>query len=107
MMKIWSKAWLLALSLSLVGCQTLQSTQVIAKTFNLTTQMQQRLMDRGVPQDVLVKNNIAYHIAPNLHLDVYQAADVYTHAPRATIVWIHGGGGFRALNNMHAVILSV
>lgn len=92
MMKIWPKALLLMLSLSLLGCQTLQSTQVIAKTFNFTTQMQQRLMDRGAPQDVLVKNNIAYQIAPDLHLDVYQAADVYTRAPRPTIVWIHGGG---------------
>lgn len=91
-MKIYAQALALAVGLTLAGCQSPQSSQVIAKAFNMTTKMQQGLMDRGAPQDVLVKHNIAYQVQPDLHLDLYQAKHVYAQAAKPTILWIHGGG---------------
>lgn len=92
MMKICTTLAIALLSLSLAACQTQQSTQVIAKAFNMTTKMQQRLMDRHAPDDVEVLHNIAYQTQPDLHLDLYQAPHAKTFAVKPTIVWIHGGG---------------
>lgn len=45
--------------LSLAGCQsTVQNNRIIASAFNLTTGMQQKLMDRYAPETVRVHSII-------------------------------------------------
>ena len=92
MLKIMRCFTFMVLALALTACQTQQSSQVIGKAFNVSTKVQQRLLERGAPKDVFVQENIAYQTQPSLHLDLYQAADVYQQAVKPTIVWIHGGG---------------
>ena len=79
--------------LSLAGCQsTVQNNRIIASAFNLTTGMQQKLMDRYAPETVRVHSNIVYATEQNLNLDLYQPQNVQELGPRPTVIWIHGGG---------------
>ena len=92
MLKIPRHLGLMVLGLALAGCQTQHSSQVIATAFNLSTKAQQQWMERGAPQDVVVQENITYHVEPNLRFDLYQAVHADQQAIQPTVVWIHGGG---------------
>lgn len=77
----------------LSGCQTVPTgTELIAKVFNTSTQLQSQWIDRHAPQDIKVIHDIKYSEEPNLTLDVYQAQTIPLLQSRPTIVWIHGGG---------------
>ena len=83
----------LSLLLVLNGCQsTAGNSRIIAGAFNLTTQLQQKLMDRDAPQQVRVLENIQYQQDPDLSLDVYLPAQTPDDTGlRPAVVWIHGG----------------
>ncbi|MHA3892831.1 alpha/beta hydrolase [Acinetobacter sp. GXMZU3951] len=79
--------------LVLTGCQhTPTSDQVIAKTFNHATQIQQKLLDRHAPAGVLIHSNVMYLSEPKLTFDLYQPEYIAELGARPTVVWIHGGG---------------
>ncbi|MDO4579656.1 MAG: alpha/beta hydrolase [Acinetobacter sp.] len=84
----------MSLLLVLSGCQrTAGNSRIIAGAFNLTTQLQQKLMDRDAPQQVRVLENIQYQQDPDLSLDVYLPAQTPDDTGlRPAVVWIHGGG---------------
>uniref|UniRef100_UPI0039184662 alpha/beta hydrolase n=1 Tax=Acinetobacter variabilis TaxID=70346 RepID=UPI0039184662 len=84
---------LLLCSIILAGCQnTIQNSRVIAGAFNLTTGMQQKVMDRYAPGSVIVHQNMVYEPQKKLSLDLYQPQNIENIGPQPTIVWIHGGG---------------
>ncbi|MBD8008569.1 alpha/beta hydrolase [Acinetobacter pecorum] len=91
-MRFFAIHLLLISSVILSGCQTVQNSKVIASAFNLTTGLQQKLMDRYAPGAVIVQQNIVYAPQQNLSLDLYQPQNIASIGPRPTIVWIHGGG---------------
>lgn len=77
----------------LTGCQnTSQNSKIIAAAFNMTTTVQQKLLDRHAPDNVLVHNNIIYQPERKLGLDLYQPQNIAELGVRSTVVWIHGGG---------------
>lgn len=83
----------MSLLLVLSGCQsTAGNSRIIASAFNLTTQLQQKLMDRDAPQQVHVLENIQYQQDPDLTLDVYLPPQTHNSELRPAVVWIHGGG---------------
>lgn len=92
MLRFFAIHLLLISSVILSGCQTVQNSKVIASAFNLTTGLQQKLMDRYAPGAVIVQQNIVYAPQQNLSLDLYQPQNIASIGPRPTIVWIHGGG---------------
>ena len=92
MLRFFAIQLLLISSVILSGCQTVQNSKVIASAFNLTTGLQQKLMDRYAPGAVIVQQNIVYAPQQNLSLDLYQPQNIASIGPRPTIVWIHGGG---------------
>ncbi|ENX19687.1 hypothetical protein F893_02438 [Acinetobacter sp. CIP 102136] len=80
-------------SMMLAGCQnTVQNSRLIASAFNMTTGLQQKVMDRYAPETVRVQNNIVYQPLQDLSFDLYQPQNIQNLGPRPTIVWIHGGG---------------
>lgn len=80
-------------SMMLAGCQnTVQNSRLIASAFNMTTGLQQKVMDRYAPETVRVQNNIMYQPLQDLSFDLYQPQNIQNLGPRPTIVWIHGGG---------------
>lgn len=84
---------LLCSSIIVSGCQnTAYNSKVIASAFNLSTGLQQKLMDRYAPRSVRVHQNITYAPVQKLSLDLYQPQNIESMGPRPTIVWIHGGG---------------
>jgi len=84
---------LLLCSIILAGCQnTVQNSRVIAGAFNLTTGMQQKVIDRYAPGSVIVHQNMVYAPQKKLSLDLYQPQNIESIGPQPTIVWIHGGG---------------
>ncbi|OAL83403.1 alpha/beta hydrolase [Acinetobacter sp. SFD] len=91
-MRFFAIHLLLISSVILSGCQTVQNSKVIASAFNLTTGLQQKVMDRYAPGAVIVQQNIIYAPQQNLSLDLYQPQNIASIGPRPTIVWIHGGG---------------
>lgn len=91
-MRFFAIHLLLISSVILSGCQTAQNSKVIAGAFNLTTGLQQKVMDRYAPDAVIVQQNIAYAPQQKLSLDLYQPQNIASIGPRPTIVWIHGGG---------------
>ena len=91
-MRFFAIHLLLISSVILSGCQTAQNSKVIAGAFNLTTGLQQKVMDRYAPSAVIVQQNIAYAPQQKLSLDLYQPQNIASIGPRPTIVWIHGGG---------------
>ncbi|MFV5404060.1 alpha/beta hydrolase [Acinetobacter sp. 228] len=91
-MRFFAIQLLLISSVILSGCQTVQNSKVIASAFNLTTGLQQKVMDRYAPGTVIVQQNIVYAPQQNLSLDLYQPQNIASIGPRPTIVWIHGGG---------------
>ncbi|QXB85651.1 alpha/beta hydrolase [Acinetobacter lwoffii] len=91
-MRFFAIHLLLISSVILSGCQTAQNTKVIAGAFNLTTGLQQKVMDRYAPGTVIVQQNITYAPQQKLSLDLYQPQNIASIGPRPTIVWIHGGG---------------
>ncbi|MFV5502196.1 alpha/beta hydrolase [Acinetobacter sp. 226] len=91
-MRFFAIQLLLISSVILSGCQTVQNSKVIASAFNLTTGLQQKVMDRYAPGAVIVQQNIVYAPQQNLSLDLYQPQNIASIGPRPTIVWIHGGG---------------
>lgn len=92
MLRFFAIHLLLISSVILSGCQTVQNSKVIASAFNLTTGLQQKVMDRYAPGAVIVQQNIVYAPQQNLSLDLYQPQNIASIGPRPTIVWIHGGG---------------
>ena len=77
----------------LSACQTTQQNiRIIAGAFNLTTGLQQKIMDRYAPKNIQVQHDIVYATQPNLSFDLYQDSQLQDLAARPTIVWIHGGG---------------
>ena len=77
----------------LSACQTTQqNSQIIASAFNLTTGLQQKIMDRYAPKNIQVQHDIVYATQANLSFDLYQDSQLQDLAARPTIVWIHGGG---------------
>lgn len=92
MLRFFAIHLLLISSVILSGCQTVQNSKVIASAFNLTTGLQQKVMDRYAPGAVIVQQNIIYAPQQNLSLDLYQPQNIASIGPRPTIVWIHGGG---------------
>lgn len=92
MLRFFAIQLLLISSVILSGCQTVQNSKVIASAFNLTTGLQQKVMDRYAPGTVIVQQNIVYAPQQNLSLDLYQPQNIASIGPRPTIVWIHGGG---------------
>ena len=92
MLRFFAIHLLLISSVILSGCQTVQNSKVIASAFNLTTGLQQKVMDRYAPDTVIVQQNIVYAPQQNLSLDLYQPQNIASIGPRPTIVWIHGGG---------------
>ena len=77
----------------LSACQTTQqNSRIIASAFNLTTGLQQKIMDRYAPKNIQVQHDIVYATQPNLSFDLYQDSQLQDLAARPTIVWIHGGG---------------
>ncbi len=77
----------------LSACQTTQqNSRIIASAFNLTTGLQQKIMDRYAPKNIQVQHDIVYATQPNLSFDLYQASKLQASAVRPTIAWIHGGG---------------
>lgn len=92
MLRFFAIQLLLISSVILSGCQTVQNSKVIASAFNLTTGLQQKVMDRYAPGAVIVQQNIVYAPQQNLSLDLYQPQNIASIGPRPTIVWIHGGG---------------
>ena len=77
----------------LSACQTTQqNSRIIAGAFNLTTGLQQKIMDRYAPKNIQVQHDIVYATQPNLSFDLYQDSQLQDLAARPTIVWIHGGG---------------
>ncbi|WP_179991103.1 alpha/beta hydrolase [Acinetobacter sp. YH16058] len=77
----------------LSACQTTQqNSRIIASAFNLTTGLQQKIMDRYAPKNIQVQHDIVYATQPNLSFDLYQNSQLQDLAARPTIVWIHGGG---------------
>ena len=92
MLRFFAIQLLLISSVILSGCQTVQNSKVIASAFNLTTCLQQKVMDRYAPGAVIVQQNIVYAPQQNLSLDLYQPQNIASIGPRPTIVWIHGGG---------------
>lgn len=91
-MRFFAIHLLLIGSVILSGCQTTQNSKVIAGAFNLTTGLQQKVMDRYAPGAVIVQQNITYAPQQKLSLDLYQPQNIASIGPRPTIVWIHGGG---------------
>ncbi|MFX1822923.1 alpha/beta hydrolase [Acinetobacter sp. AS5] len=91
-MRFFTIYLLLIGSVVLSGCQTAQNSKVIASAFNLTTGLQQKVMDRYAPGAVIVQQNIAYAPQQKLSLDLYQPQNIASIGLRTTIVWIHGGG---------------
>ena len=83
---------MIVMCLALTACQTTQqNSRIIAKTFNLTTSLQQKLMDRYKPQQHIHIQSFIYQQQPKLSIDVYQIQDGQQ-SKRPTVVWIHGGG---------------
>lgn len=77
----------------LSACQTTQqNSRIIASAFNLTTGLQQKIMDRYAPKNIQVQHDIVYATQANLSFDLYQDSQLQDLAARPTIVWIHGGG---------------
>lgn len=77
----------------LAGCQnTSQNSKIIAAAFNMTTSVQQKILDRYAPDNVLVHNNIIYQPDQKLGLDLYQPENIAELGKRPTVIWIHGGG---------------
>lgn len=77
----------------LSACQTTQqNSQIIASGFNLTTGLQQKIMDRYAPKNIQVQHDIVYATQANLSFDLYQDSQLQDLAARPTIVWIYGGG---------------
>ncbi|ATO20267.1 alpha/beta hydrolase [Acinetobacter sp. LoGeW2-3] len=77
----------------LYGCQsTAQNSKIIATAFNMTTAVQQKIMDRYAPDDVIVQQNILYDSDRQLGLDLYQPPNIAQLETRPTVIWIHGGG---------------
>nr|WP_315279022.1 alpha/beta hydrolase [uncultured Acinetobacter sp.] len=77
----------------LSACQTTQqNSRIIASAFNLTTGLQQKIMDRYAPKNIQVQHDIVYSTQANLSFDLYQDSQLQDLAARPTIVWIHGGG---------------
>ncbi|MEB5929346.1 MULTISPECIES: alpha/beta hydrolase [Acinetobacter] len=83
----------LILLCGLYGCQsTAQNSKIIATAFNMTTAVQQKIMDRYAPDDVIVQQNILYDSDRRLGLDLYQPQNMTQLEQRPTVIWIHGGG---------------
>lgn len=81
------------LMLNLTACQSAgSSTKLIAGAFNASTEIQKKLIDQHAPQGVRVQADIQYMQNPDLHIDLYQPADIAALGARPAIVWIHGGG---------------
>lgn len=77
----------------LTACQNTQkSSKVIARSFNTATDIQQKMLDRYAPKNVLIHSNIEYSKDPKLGFDLYQPENIEELGLRPTIVWIHGGG---------------
>lgn len=92
MQHVFFRLFIIVASLILAACQTTeQNSRVIAKTFNLTTSLQQKLMDRYQSEQDIVTQTFIYQQQPKLSIDVYQIQDD-KQSSRPTVVWIHGGG---------------
>lgn len=77
----------------LTACQNTQkSSKVIARSFNMATEIQKRMLDKHAPKNVLIYSNIEYLKDPKLGLDLYQPENIEELGLRPTIIWIHGGG---------------
>lgn len=77
----------------LTACQNhVKSTKLIAGVFNFSTDIQQKMIEKRAPQNVLVTRNIVYQHDPKLSFDLYQPENIAEHGLRPTVVWIHGGG---------------
>ena len=65
------------LMLNLTACQSAgSSTKLIAGAFNASTEIQKKLIDQHAPQGVRVQADIQYMQNPDLHIDLYQPADI-------------------------------
>jgi acetyl esterase/lipase len=85
--------WVCLCALLLTACQTTQqNSRIIASAFNLSTGLQQKIMDRYAPKDILVQRDLVYAAQSHLTFDLYQSSQFSDLVKRPTIVWIHGGG---------------
>ncbi|ANF81951.1 alpha/beta hydrolase [Acinetobacter sp. NCu2D-2] len=98
-MKIWLKTLLMLFAVAyLTACQShVKSSKIIASVFNVSTDIQQKFIEKRAPQNVLVTRDIPYQTQlddqhKSLTFDLYQPENIAALAPRPTIVWIHGGG---------------
>ncbi|MFW1753401.1 alpha/beta hydrolase [Acinetobacter wanghuae] len=84
---------LICCAILLSACQShVKNSKVIAGVFNFSTDIQQKMIEKGAPQNVLVTRNIVYQDQPKLSFDLYQPENIAELGLRPTIVWIHGGG---------------
>ena len=94
------KAYLILLSLCLLtACQShVQNSKLIAGVFNVSTDIQQKFIEKRAPQNVLVSRDIVYQeksehiLGKPLTFDLYQPDNIVEIGPQPTVVWIHGGG---------------
>lgn len=83
----------------LTACQShVKNSKLIAGVFNISTDIQQKFIEKHAPKNVLVTHDIVYQNVQNkedqsrLSFDLYQPEDSAENNPRPTVVWIHGGG---------------
>lgn len=75
------------------ACQSVEkNTKLIAGTFNASTNIQMKLLDRFAPTDVIVQHNVQYQNSPALNVDIYQPLNIEQLKAAPTVVWVHGGG---------------
>ena len=86
------RIFFMACVVMLSACQSTQhNSRIISKTFNMTTSVQQKIMDTYKPQKDIHVQSFIYQQQPKLSLDVYQVQDGQS-ISRPSVVWIHGGG---------------
>lgn len=90
---LWSAGIFVVLALAVILAFRLSpwpSVAIITYAFSKGDKASESALEKHVPAGILLRRNIAYGGAKDEVLDLYYQEG--THAPRPTIVWVHGGG---------------
>ena len=91
----------------LSACQTTQqNSRIIASAFNLTTGLQQKIMDRYAPKNIQVQHDIVYATQPNLSFDLYQDSQLQDLAARRQLSGFMVVAGLQVQKPTHVAILN-